>query len=95
MNMGCSNVVQREIAYYIRDHTDPAETIYVWGIAPQIYFLAQRRAATRYRNNFNMSILVTDNALKALQGLCPYGDGGYKKISSCLYCSDIPSGRLP
>lgn len=68
---GLSNVVNREIACYIRDHTDPAETVYVWGIAPQIYFLAQRRAAARYRNNFNMSILVTNNALKALQAYAP------------------------
>ncbi len=47
---GLSNVVNREIACYIRDHTYPAETVYVWGIAPQIYFLAQRRAVSRYRN---------------------------------------------
>jgi len=68
---GIHNVVNQEIARYIRNHTDPAETIYVWGIAPQIYFLAQRRAATRYRNNFNMSILVTNDALKALQAYAP------------------------
>ena len=68
---GLSNLVNREIACYIRDHTDPSEAIYVWGIAPQIYFLAQRRAATRYRNNFNMSILVTNDAHKALQAYAP------------------------
>jgi 4-amino-4-deoxy-L-arabinose transferase-like glycosyltransferase len=68
---GLSNLVNREIAFYIRDHTDPSEAIYVWGIAPQIYFLAQRRAATRYRNNFNMSILVTNDARKALQAYAP------------------------
>jgi 4-amino-4-deoxy-L-arabinose transferase-like glycosyltransferase len=68
---GAYNIVQQEIAYYIRDHTDPTETIYVWGIGPQIYFLAQRRAATRYRNNYNMSMLVTNNALKALEAYAP------------------------
>jgi hypothetical protein len=68
---GLSNLVNWEIARYIRDHTDPSEAIYVWGIAPQIYFLAQRRAATRYRNNFNMSILVTNDARKALQAYAP------------------------
>jgi 4-amino-4-deoxy-L-arabinose transferase-like glycosyltransferase len=68
---GINNIVQQQIAYYIRDQTDPTETIYVWGIAPQIYFLAQRKAATRYRNNFNMSVLVTDNPLKALQAYAP------------------------
>ena len=64
---GIGQIVRQEIAYYIRDHTDPKETIYVWGIAPQIYFLAQRKAATRYRNNYNMTLLVTDNPLKALK----------------------------
>jgi 4-amino-4-deoxy-L-arabinose transferase-like glycosyltransferase len=64
---GIYNVVTQEIAFYIRDHTDPAETIYVWGIEPKVYFLAQRKAATRYWTNGNMSGLVTNNALKALQ----------------------------
>jgi 4-amino-4-deoxy-L-arabinose transferase-like glycosyltransferase len=64
---GAYNIVQQQIAFYIRANTDPTETIYVWGIAPQIYFLAQRKAATRYRNNYNMSRLVTGNSLKALQ----------------------------
>ena len=68
---GLYNAVQQEIAHYIRDHTDPTETIYVWGIAPQIYFLAQRRAATRYRNNYDMSQLVTNNSLKALEAYAP------------------------
>jgi len=68
---GLTNVVNQEIARYIRGHTDPTDTIYVWGIAPQIYFLAQRRAAARYRNNFNMSVLVTGNALKALRAYAP------------------------
>ena len=68
---GVYNLFQQQIAHYIRDNTDPTETIYVWGIAPQIYFLAQRRAATRYRNNYNVSILVTDDAPKALKAYAP------------------------
>ncbi len=64
---GAVNVVHQQIAFYIRDHTDPTETIYVWGIAPHLYFLAQRRAATRYRNNYNMSPLFTDNFHRALR----------------------------
>jgi hypothetical protein len=68
---GLCNVVQQEIAFHILAHTDPTETIYVWGIAPQLYFLAQRRAATRYRNNYNTSVLVTDNSFKALQAYAP------------------------
>jgi 4-amino-4-deoxy-L-arabinose transferase-like glycosyltransferase len=68
---GIYNVVQQQIAYYIRAHSDPTETIYVCGISPQIYFLAQRKAATRYRTNFNMSPLVTDKPLQALQTYAP------------------------
>jgi hypothetical protein len=68
---GLYNVVQQQIAYYIRDNTDPTDTIYVWGIAPQVYFLAQRKAATRYISNSNMSFLVTNNSLKALQAYAP------------------------
>lgn len=68
---GVYNIVQHEIASYIRTQTDPAETIYVWGIAPQIYFLAQRKAATRYRNNYNLSELVTGKPLEALEAYAP------------------------
>ena len=68
---GIYNVIQQQVAHYIRTNTDPTEAIYVWGIAPQIYFLAQRKAATRYRNNFNMSRLVSKNSLKALEAYAP------------------------
>ena len=68
---GVYNILLQQIAYYVRDNTDPAETIYVWGIAPQVYFLAQRKAATRYISNANMSILVTNNPFKALQAYAP------------------------
>jgi hypothetical protein len=78
---GLNLIYQREIAFYIREHTDPKETIYVWGMAPQIYFLAQRKAATRYRNNFNMAQLVTDNSLKALQVYAPMVIEDIKKSS--------------
>ena len=76
---GMTNVVGREIARYIRDHTDPNDTIYVWGIAPQIYFLAQRKAATRYISNSNMSMLVTGRALEALQAYAPIVMGEIKR----------------
>ena len=68
---GIYNVIQQQVANYIRTNTDPTEAIYVWGIAPQIYFLAQRKAATRYRNNYNMSRLVSNNSLKALEAYAP------------------------
>ncbi len=63
---GLYAVLQNEIASHIRANTNPSETIYVWGIAPQVYFLAQRRAASQYRNNYNMSQLVTNDGLKIL-----------------------------
>ncbi len=68
---GLYNIFQQEIAFYIRDHTDPTDTIYVWGVAPQIYFLAQRKAASQYRNNYNMSFFVTHNPLEALRAYAP------------------------
>ena len=76
---GMYNVVQQEIANYIRAHTDLNDTIYVWGIAPQIYFLAQRKAATRYISNSNMSMLVTGRALEALQAYAPIVMGEIKR----------------
>ncbi len=68
---GIYNVVQNGIALHIRAHSDPAETIYVWGISPQVYFIAQRKAATRYRTNYNVSQLVTDKGLQALVAYAP------------------------
>ena len=68
---GIYNIIQQQVANYIRTNTEPTETIYVWGIAPQIYFVAQRKAATRYRNNYNMSRLVSKNSLKALEAYAP------------------------
>ena len=68
---GVYNIVQHQIASYIRKHTDPTDTIYVWGVAPQIYYLAQRKAATRYRNNFNLSSVVTNDAFEALRAYAP------------------------
>jgi hypothetical protein len=64
-------IIQNEIASHIRANTNPSETIYVWGIAPQVYFVAQRRAATRYRTNYNMDKLVTGDRLKALMAYAP------------------------
>jgi 4-amino-4-deoxy-L-arabinose transferase-like glycosyltransferase len=68
---GLYNAVQQEVANYVRAHTEPTETIYVWGIAPQIYFLAQRKTITRYWTNANMSALVTSDAFKALKAYAP------------------------
>lgn len=48
------------LARYIRDHTDPDDPILVWGLAPVIYYLSERRAATRYPFHH---VLLTDAPL--------------------------------
>jgi 4-amino-4-deoxy-L-arabinose transferase-like glycosyltransferase len=35
-------------ATYLRDHTTPSDTIFIWGAEPLVNFLAQRRSPTRY-----------------------------------------------
>ena len=35
-------------ATYLREHTEPDETVLIWGAEPLVSFLAQRRSATRY-----------------------------------------------
>ena len=43
-----------EIARYIRNRTDVADTIVVLGSEPQIYFYAKRRAATGYIYTYSL-----------------------------------------
>lgn len=59
-------IIHRVVAQYILSRTEPGDTIYVWGIAPQIYFQSQRKAATSYRNNFLMSPNMTQDPVGAL-----------------------------
>ena len=92
---GVYNVAQHQIAYYIRTHTDPTETIYVWGIAPQVFFLAQRRAATRFRNNFDTSRFVTDNPIKALQINAPMVMEDIKKSPPAYIVQIYPLESFP
>jgi hypothetical protein len=92
---GVYNVVLQEIGYYIRMQTDPGEMIYVWGIAPQIYFLAQRKAATRYRNNYNLSALVTGNSLKALEAYAPVAIEEIRKSEPTYIVQIFPLDVFP
>jgi 4-amino-4-deoxy-L-arabinose transferase-like glycosyltransferase len=92
---GVYNVFQQEISSYIRTHTDPTETIYVWGIAPQIYFLAQRRAATPYRNNYNLSSLFTDNSLKEFQAYASTVIGDIRKNRPAYIVEIFRLGHFP
>ncbi|HUJ26576.1 MAG TPA: hypothetical protein VLW85_11195 [Myxococcales bacterium] len=38
----------REVSGWLREHTAPDASVFVWGHAPQLYFLSQRRPASRY-----------------------------------------------
>jgi len=38
----------RDVAAYLRSHTEPADTVFVWGFEPLIYFLADRAPASRF-----------------------------------------------
>jgi hypothetical protein len=37
-----------ELARYLRDHTAPDETIFLWGYQPTVYFIADRKCASRF-----------------------------------------------
>jgi hypothetical protein len=41
----------RQVAAWLRQNTQPDDTIYVWGFEPVVYVLAQRRPASRYVYN--------------------------------------------
>ncbi|HUU54388.1 MAG TPA: glycosyltransferase family 39 protein [Armatimonadota bacterium] len=38
----------RDVAAYLGSHTEPADTVFVWGFEPLIYFLADRAPASRF-----------------------------------------------
>lgn len=92
---GVYNIVQEEIASYIKKETMPDETIYIWGIAPQTYFLAQRRAATRYRNNFNLSEIVTGKPLEELRTIAPIVINEIKRSKPVFIVEIIPLIDFP
>jgi hypothetical protein len=45
-NAGQTAVALQEVADYLADHTEPDDTIYYWSNLMQLYYLADRRAAT-------------------------------------------------
>jgi hypothetical protein len=45
------NLPLRRVGAWVARHTEPAETLYVWGFEPLLYELAQRRPASRYVYN--------------------------------------------
>jgi hypothetical protein len=47
-----------QLSYYIRDHSDPNDTIYVWGWYPGIYVLAERVSSTPIASEGSMHTLT-------------------------------------
>ncbi len=37
-----------QVADYLREHTQPSDTVFIWGLEPLVYYVADRRAPTRY-----------------------------------------------
>ncbi len=60
-------VAQDALLKYIREASDPQETLFVWGYNPEIYMLAPRRSATRYSNtNYLTGMLPWENHQKGI-----------------------------
>jgi len=45
---GATADVTRKVAVYVREHSQPGDTVVVWGYDPAINFLADRRSPTRF-----------------------------------------------
>ena len=39
------------VAAWLEQHTDPSDTVYIWGFEPHIYFAAHRRSASKFIYN--------------------------------------------
>ncbi len=64
---GFSPRIEEEIASYLRDNSKPGDGILIWGLAPGVYALADRRPVTRYAFH---KILLTEAPLsRAMPGL--------------------------
>jgi len=48
----------RELGDYIKRHTRPDDTIFIWGNAPVVYLHAERRAASRFLCTSYLSVKV-------------------------------------
>jgi 4-amino-4-deoxy-L-arabinose transferase-like glycosyltransferase len=43
-----SRLEAQRAARYLREHTNPSDTVFIWGAEPLVNFLAQRRSPTRF-----------------------------------------------
>lgn len=55
----------RAVAAFLREHTDPARPVYIWGFEPVIYDLAERSSASRYIYNVPQRVSWESTALRA------------------------------
>jgi hypothetical protein len=58
-----SPAIEEQAAAYLRDHTQPADSILIWGLAPGVYALADRAPATKYPFH---KVLMTDAPLSRM-----------------------------
>ncbi len=60
--LGFSLNTTREVAAYLKQHTSRDETVFIWGFQPLVYFLAERRAPSRFF--FNAPLVAAFNERK-------------------------------
>jgi 4-amino-4-deoxy-L-arabinose transferase-like glycosyltransferase len=56
-----------DVAGYLREHTTPADPILVWGYDPLVYYLADRRAASRFGISHPLVMRVPGQAMTPMQ----------------------------
>jgi hypothetical protein len=56
-----------DVAEYLQSRTRPEERIQVWGYEPLVYYLAERRAASRFQSTHPLVMRVPGAALSPMQ----------------------------
>jgi hypothetical protein len=56
-----------DVAEYLRNRTNPDDRIQVWGYEPLVYYLAERRAASRFHITHPLVMRVPGTALTPMQ----------------------------
>lgn len=60
------------LATYLKQHTDPEETLFVWGNEPMIYVLAHRAPASRYTTAYHViDFRAEDEVIQSLSNQPP------------------------
>jgi hypothetical protein len=56
-----------EVAEYLREHTSAEETVQVWGYESLVYYLAERRAASRFQMTHPLVMRVPGHPISEMQ----------------------------